>query len=417
MTKGMCMRFGKILCVSVLLLVSTIAYSGESPQFRGPNRDGHFAEKGLLKSWPEGGPKLAWVTKGLGKGFSSPAIIGGKIYVTGMGEDQTGNLFVLNMNGVIERKIPFGTETIEEQAPGTRSTPTIDGERAYFLSGLGVLYCIDLVKGEKKWEVDFITKFGTEKPQWHYAESVLIDGNRVFCTPGGKEGLVVALDKLTGATIWTTTGLDDKASYCSPTIIPHNGRRILVTVTAKYVVGVDPVKGELLWSFEHRAPWDIHGVTPLYKDGLLYYVGGDGSGGGVLVLSPDGSAVTSKWTDKTLDCLHQGVVLVDGYLYGTAYRKKQLVCLEMTTGKVMWTSKDVGMGDVIYADGMLYIYEGPEKGIVDLVKASPDACTRTGSFKLTEGNGKHWAHPAISNGYLYIRHGDALIAYVVSDSK
>ena len=402
--------------VLFFFVLSPMAYSGESPQFRGPNRDGHFAERGLLKQRPEKGPDVIWTVKGLGAGYSSPAVRGGKIYVTGMDAEQNGFLSIMTTDGKPERKVPYGKETVEAQAPGSRSTPTLDGDRAYLLSGLGVLSCIDLNKGEKKWAMDFTIQFGSEKPQWHYAESVLIDGDRVIATPGGKDHLVVALDKMTGSTIWTTNGLEDKASYCSPTVIQHNGKRILVTVTGRYVVGIDPEHGGLLWSFEHRAPWDIHGVTPLYKDGLLYYVGGDGSGGGVLALSPDGTAVTSKWTDTTLDCLHHGVVLVDGYLYGTGYKKRQLVCLEMATGKVMWAShsEEVGMGDVIYADGMLYVYEGPAKGVVDLVKASPAGLSRTGRFELTEGDGKHWAHPVLSNGRLYLRHGDMLMAYQVA---
>lgn len=247
---------------------------------------------------------------------------------------------------------------------------------------------------------------------------MLVDGNRVICTPGGNKGIVAALDKRTGDTVWATTGLRDKASYCSPTIITHGGRRILTTVTSTYVLGIEPDTGKLLWSFEHHAPWDIHGVTPLYSNGLLYYVGGDGAGGGALRLSADGSTVSPEWTDKTLDCLHHGVVLVDGYLYGTGYKAGgQLVCLEMATGKVMWQTRDVRLGAVVYADGMLYVYEGPKAGIVSLVKALPTGFERTGTLKVTEGgDDKHWSHPTIANGRLYLRHGGTLLAYDVRAS-
>ncbi|MBI5092995.1 MAG: PQQ-binding-like beta-propeller repeat protein [Candidatus Hydrogenedentes bacterium] len=341
-----------------------------------------------------------------------------KIYVTGMLEDQNGYVFVLNTKGALKRKILYGKETLEKQAPGSRSTPTIDGDRLYVLSGLGVLYCVDLNKSEKKWEVNVLERFGGENSTWHLAESVLVDGNRVICTPGGKDALIAALDKMTGATIWTTTGLNDKTSYCSPAIITHRGRRILVTVTGTYVVGADPGSGALLWKFEHHAPYDIHAVTPLYKDGLLYYVGGDGSGGGALELSPNGSAVTSKWTDTNLDCLHHGVVLVDGYLYGTGYKGGgKLVCLEMATGKLMWSTKEVQLGDVVYADGMIYVYEGPKSGIVSLVEAVPTGFQRTGKFTVSEGTDQHWAHPTISNGRIYLRHGDALVAYEIAGPK
>ena len=404
-----------IVATLMLTLVAGMACAADSPQFRGPNRDGNFAEQGLLKAWPDGGPPVAWVAKGLGTGYSSASVVKGKIYVTGMLDDQMGYVFVLNANGEIERKIPYGKETLTKEAPGPRSTPTIDGDRLYLLSGLGVVYGLDLVKGEKMWDVDLLKNFGGNNAMWHFAESVLIDGNRVICTPVGKDALTVALDKMTGATIWATKGVDDNPAYCSPIIVTHNGRRILLTETGKYVVGVDAESGALLWKFEHRVPWNIHGVSPVYKDGLVYYTGGDGVGGGALELSPDGSAVTSKWTDRNLDCLHHGVVLVDGYLYGSGYKGGgRLVCLEMATGKLMWSTKEVREGAVVCADGMLYVYEGPKTGVVDLVKATPAGFERTGKVTVTEGTDQHWAHPTIADGRLYIRHGDALIAYNVT---
>lgn len=396
-------------------VVACVAYAGDSPQFRGPNRDGKFDEQGLLKAWPENGPPVAWVAKGLGKGYASVSVVNGKIYVPGMLEEDTGYVFVLNAaDGAIERKIAYGKETLTKEAPGPRSTPTLDGDRLYLMSGLGVLYCIDLAKGEKQWEVNVFERFNAENATWNLAESVLVDGNRVICTPGGKDASMAALDKMTGATIWTTQSLGDKAAYCSPTIITHKGRRILLTVTEKFVAGADAETGALLWTFGHKTAWNIHAVTPLYQDGLIYYVGGSGAGGGALELSQDGSAVTSKWTDTNLDCIHHGVVLVDGYLYGTGEKHNYLMCLEMATGKLMGSSKEIGQAAVVCADGMLYTYEGPKTGIVSLVKPAPNGFERTGTFTVAEGTDKHWAHPTIANGRLYIRHGDTLIAYNVT---
>jgi outer membrane protein assembly factor BamB len=400
-----------ISLVAGLWLLAVTAQAEDSPQFRGPDRTGVFPETGLMQAWPEGGPAQLWVAKGLGAGYSSASVANGAIYVTGMTGEDEGNLFVLNLDGKIERTIPYGKETTDKQAPGPRSTPTIDGDRLYLLSAVGVVYCIDLVKGEKLWEVNILDRFGAENITWALAESVLVDGDRVICTPGGPDAGVVALNKMTGETVWTTKGLSDAASYCSPIIVNHNGRRILLTETAKLVVGLDANDGTLLWTYDHPTEYDIHAVTPIYKDGLVYFSGGYGSGGGALELSPDGSAVTLKWADTTLDCQHHGVVLVGGYLYGTASKKPELVCLEMATGKVMWTTREIRQGAVVAAEGMLYVYEGPKSGVVSLVKASPSGFERTGMFKVTEGNGNHWAHPTIANGRLYIRHGDALLAY------
>ena len=397
-----------------LLVLAGVAHAGDSPQFRGPNRDGIFNEQGLLKAWPENGPPVAWVAKGLGNGYASASVVQGKIYVPGMLDDQNGYIFALNLEGKVERKILYGKETLIEQAPGSRSTPTIDGNRLYLISGLGVVYCIDLTKGEKLWEANVFERFKGENSTWHLAESLLVDGDRLICTPGGPDAAVVALNKMTGDTLWTTKGLSDKPSYCSPTIVDHKGRRILLTETAKLVVGIDATTGALLWTHDHPTEYDIHAVTPIYKDGLVYFTGGYGSGGGALELSPDGASVTLKWTDKNLDCQHHGVVLVDGYLYGTSHNKAQLICLEMATGKLVWSTKEIKQGAVVYADGMLYIYEGPKSGVVSLVKAVPAGFERTGKFAVTEGTNNHWAHPTIANGRLYIRHGDALIAYNIA---
>lgn len=396
------------------LVTAGMAQAGDSPQFRGIHRDGKFDETGSLKTWPEGGPPVAWVAKGIGSGFSSAAVANGKIYVTGMTEDEIGHVYVLDNTGEIEQSIAYGKETVCKEAPGARSTTTIDGDRAYFISGLGVVYCVDLAKGEKLWEVDSFNIFEAENPTWHLAESLLIDGDCVLCTPVGKKATVAALDKMTGKTVWVARGLEDTPSYCSPIIAEHKGRRIFLGESGKYIFGVDPDKHALLWSFEQKVPWNIHAVTPVFGDGLVFYTAGDGRGGGALELSPDGSTVTPKWTSTELDSLHHGVVLADGYLYGTSSKRRSLVCLEMATGKTMWNMRDTGECVTVYADGMLYLYSGPKTGVVSLVKAQPNGFERTGQFTVTEGEGQHWAHPAIAHGRLYIRHGDALIAYDVT---
>lgn len=417
------MRINTPLALLLLLITLNAAWAGEAPQFRGPDRDGIFQEEGLLREWPEGGPELLWTATGIGAGYSSATVAGGKIHITGMTGDLDGMLSVLDLEGNPVRRVPYGKETDEAQAPGTRSTPTLDGDRLYLLTGPGVVCCIDPGTDLVLWRADLTERFGAKKPMWHFAESVLVDGNRVVCTPGTEDALLAALDRNTGETLWTTKGPKDTPSYCSPTIITHNGRRILTTATGRHIVGADPETGALLWTFEQKVPWDIHGVTPLYsppappqaggKDGLLYYVGGDGAGGGALALSPDGAEVSPVWTDTTLDCLHSGVVLLDGYLYGTGYKNDgRLVCLEMATGRVLWSTDEVTQGALVAADGMLFIYEGPKAGVVSLVKADPAGFTRTGKFTVTAGGrDKHWAHPAIADGRLYIRHGDTLSAY------
>jgi outer membrane protein assembly factor BamB len=400
------------LCI--LLAVSFSAWGTDTPQFRGPARDGVFQESGLLKAWPETGPALAWTAEGIGKGYSSVAVVDGTIFVPGMGDDNLGYLIALDMNGKEKWKVPYAPETLDKQAPGSRGTPTIDGDRIYLMSGSGVLTCLARADGKKIWQVDTFTQFGGQKTDWGISESPLVHGNKVFATPGGPDAGVVALDKMSGKTIWTTKGFGENSAYCSPIIFNFGGRDILVTMTAKSVVGIEEKTGTLLWAHPHETQYDIHAVTPVRAGNVIYYTAGYGSGGGAIEVSADGSSVKQLWLDKNLDCQHHGVVLRDGYVYGTGHNNGKLMCLELATGKLMWTSDEVTQGDVVFADGMLYVYEGPRKGIVSLVKATPEKFERVGSFTVPFIKDKHWAHPAIANGKLFIRNAGNLYAYEIA---
>jgi outer membrane protein assembly factor BamB len=248
--------------------------------------------------------------------------------------------------------------------------------------------------------------------------SPLLDGEKVYCTPGGRKGVIVALDKMMGRTIWATTGMDELSAYSSAILVERGGNNLLINMIQKSVVCVNADNGELIWREPYVTPSDTGGVTPVYKDGRLYVTSAverEFTRGGVMFdLSADGTSVAEKWNDQTLDCGHGGVVLVDGYLYGSTFDgipKGDWVCLNWDSGKVMYKAKWNGnKGSVIYADGMLYCYD-ENTGDVALVRPSPEGFKIISSFRVTHGDGQHWAHPAISDGRLYIRHGDALMAY------
>jgi outer membrane protein assembly factor BamB len=280
------------------------------------------------------------------------------------------------------------------------------------------MVCFNARTGEKLWQVDTLTKFDGKNIRWGMSGSPLIDGRKVYCTPGGKKGTIVALDKMTGRTIWATTGLDELSVYCSAILIERGANRLLVNLIQKSIVCVAADTGKLIWREPYETPSDTGGVTPVYKDGYLYVTSAVERefkrGGVMLELSADGTSVTEKWNDQTLDSGHGGVVLVDGYLYGSTFDgipKGDWICLDWDSGKVMYDNKWNGnKGSIIYADGMLYCYD-ENTGDVALVKPSPKRFEIVSSFRVTEGSGKHWAHPAMSDGRLYIRHGDALMAY------
>jgi outer membrane protein assembly factor BamB len=407
----------RITLFSLLLAMSVPAmeiHASDSPRFRGPAGDGIFPEAGLLKKWPEGGPKLAWSVNGLGQGFSSAVVADRTVYITGMDDQKQGVLFAYNLDGSPKWKTSYGPE-LGKAGPavaGTRGTPTVDGDRIFVMSGFAKLYIMEPQKGRVLKSVDLLELSGAKQAKFGFAECVLVDGGRVVCTPGGPDATLVALNKNTGEEIWQSRGLSQPSAYCSARLIRRGNRRLIITLVEKGIVALDPETGKVLWQYEQPNRFGVRPSPPLYADGKIYFCAGGGSGGIQLALADDGLSVTPRWTDRTLDPQMHGVVLIDGCVYGTAQSaNKGLVCLDWDTGKVTWNAPGVKMAVVVCADGMLYVYG--EDGVVRLVKPSPEAFTPVSQFSVTQGAGQHWAHPTIANGRLYIRHGDALMAYDV----
>lgn len=403
-----------LLYVGLLFLGGSTGLSEDWPQFHGVNRDGKSPEMGLMKQWPAEGLKPLWVVEGLGTGYSSVAVARGRIYTTGMGgEENQGVLLAFDLAGNPKWQTPYGPEWNEKE-PGTRSTPTVEGDSIYLMSGIGHVFSFDAKTGAKKWAVDTPKKFGGTAPMCGFAESVLIVDEKVICTPGGKDATLVALDKTNGQTIWTSKGFSEQSAYCTPILVERGKRRLIVTMTEKSVVSLDPKTGELLWKFpqDPTAKDPNHSISPVYQDGCIYATSGHGQGGQMLTLSPDGESVTQKWVDKKLNCVHGGVIVVDRYLYG-ATSGGIWVCLDFNGGKLAYQARGVGRGSVAYADGMLYCYG--ENGTIGLVQASAKGHELISSFKVTQGRGRLWAHPAISDGRLYIRHGNALMSYDIKE--
>ncbi len=399
------------MLVGVVALTVT-AQGADCLRFRGPAGDGVFPETGLLKKWPEGGPKLAWTVKGLGQGYSSAVVANGTVYVTGMDEQKQGYLFAFGLDGAPKWKVAYGEELGKSgpAAAGTRATPTIDGERAYLVTGLGKFVTFNLVKGQVLKAVDLLELFKAEQAKFGFAESVLVDGQKTICTVGGTDASLVALDKNTGNLLWQTKGLSQAAGCCSPRLVNHNGRQLILTMLAQGVVAVDPGTGEVVWQHEYPHRAGVQPNPPLYQGGMVFVSSGMGTGGAMLALAESSPSATLKWAEKALDCQMQGTVLIDGYIYGTAQSgNKGLVCLEWKTGKVMWTAPATKMAVVVAADGMLYVYG--QDGTMYLVKPNPTAFEPVSQFTISEGTNEHWAHPTIANGRLYIRHGDALMSY------
>jgi outer membrane protein assembly factor BamB len=407
----------KLLALTLSCLIATSVYA-QIVQWRGEKRDGHFRnETELLKEWPEDGPKQILKVEEIGTGYSSPVFAYETIFVTGM-KDTLDYLTAIDMDGTIKWQVPYGRSWIQS-FPDTRSTPTIDGDHIFVLSGTGYLSCLSITDGSKIWAVDVDADYQAEWHNWGVAESVLIIDDMVICTPGGEFSSVVAFDKLTGKERWRTPGIGGPRSYVSPTIYDYNGIRLILAATATHLIAIHPANGEVAWSFNYLAATQkdtealIWTNTPIWHHNEIYISMGYDFPSIMLKMNADATAVVEKYTNEILDNHHHGVVLVDGYVYASNWinnGRGNWVCMNWNTGDIMWETEWENKGSVIYADELLYIYE-ERRGNVALVRPNPEKLDIISSFRITDGSGPHWAHPFISDGKLFIRHGDVLMVF------
>ncbi len=401
-----------ILTAGLIFVFASVGMAEDWNQFRGPERDGKSSETQLLESWPQEGPPLLWAYEGLGRGFATVSIVDGVIYTTGM-INETGYLFALHENGELKWKKAYGPGWTGNY-PGTRTTPTIDGNRVYIMSGYGRIACFDKESGDLIWQTDTLEKFNGENIRWGITESILIDGDQVICTPGGKNASIVALNKHTGKTLWTTEALSNLSAYCSPILVPEGNKRLLFTMVRDLFVCVNADSGETLFTIPHETRNNIAAITPVLCSENRVYFTSHGTGGTMIRYEDGGESYTELWTSKELACLHGGIVVhrddeTEERLYGSDERGFW-VSQDVDTGKVIFKERILnGKGSITYAGGMLYCYS--ENGLLGLVNPTKDGLELVSSFEVTMGSHEHWAYPVIHNGRLYIRHGEVLMAF------
>jgi hypothetical protein len=398
-----------ILTVALISWLLEPCSAQEGTRWRGPEATGVYHETGLLESWPANGPEVLWYYGGLGQGFSSPVFAGGKIYISGM-EQSTGYIYCLSNDGRLLWKKPYGPEWSESHS-GTRSSPTITGGKLYIMSARGRLVCMDSVSGTILWSKDLIKEFGARNLTWGITENLVVYGDKILCTPGGDEHNILALNRNDGKLIWSSKGKSDNSAYCSPVLVKLPSRTLFVTITANNIVGLDADKGTFLWSYPHTNQYAVHANTPIYSNGYLYCFSGYGRGGVKLKLNADGSSVSKVWTNGSMDSRIGGAVLAGGMIYGSGDQNRAWQCIDWETGKMKYSSVEIGNGTVIFADGKLYCYS--EMGELAMMKPLAMEFKVLGKAKVTLGSGTHWAHPVINEGKLYIRHGSTLIAYKI----
>ncbi len=402
--------WGLILCLPLA--------ADDWSQWRGPHRDGKSAETGLLAQWPEGGPKLLWHAKDLGNGYSTPSAAAGQVYLLANTDLQNEHVIALSLADGSQqwtKRIGKVGENKGPQYPGTRSTPTIDGQRIYALGSDGDLACLSTQAGEVLWSKNLRADFGGSPGAWAYAESPLIDGNVLLCSPGGGSATVVALNKQNGEVIWKAPLPEaDNASFSSPIVATIDGVKQYVLFLAKGVVGLNAETGDLLWRYTKTADEAANVQTPVVQDNLVY-TGAGRVGGGLARVSGKKAEPAEVYFDKTMPTGMGGSILIDGYLYGAS--GQTLICTEYTTGKVMWQDRSIGATSLAAADGKLFLHG--ENNEVAMAKASHESYQELGRFAPPDapdhGKAKAWSYLIIVDGKLLVRDVGSVWCYDIRD--
>jgi outer membrane protein assembly factor BamB len=408
------MKHVSIVALIVALVATISAQSNpvaDWPQWQGPDRTGLSKEVGLLKQWPASGPAMAWSASGIGVGYGSLAIKGDRIFVQG---SNGGRSIVYSLNRADGKNVwskALGPAGNNDRGSGPRGTPTLDGDQIYVLTENGDLACLKAQDGTAVWQRNILREFGGRNINWLISESPLVDGDHVIVTPGGRGAGIVALDKMTGKTVWASKDLSDEAGYSSPIVADIQGVRTVMTLTGDAGVGVRASDGKLMWRYERVANRTANITTPVFHDNKVFYTSAYGTGAALLGLTAQGGEVKAQeiYFTREMQNHHGGVVLVNGYLYG--FNNSILTCVEFATGNSMWRNRSVGKGSLTYADGHLYLLG--EDNTVGLAEAVPGGYNEKGRFRIPDQGLPSWAHPVVAGGKLYIRNQATLAAYDV----
>ncbi len=415
---------GHCLCAAFIAMLFAgsffaLANSADWPRFHGSNHDNKSSASGLLKEWPEEGPRLLWQADGLGHGYSSVTVANGNVYTAGMREkttfvtalDREGKQLWTAQNGgsweASDRQrwaVPYS---------GARSTPTVDGDSVYHLGELGSLAAFDRTTGAVQWQRNIMTEFEGQRPEYGYSESVLISGDLLVCSPAGSGAYIAAFDKKTGKTVWTNRDLQDTVGYTSPVPAEIHGVKQFLTFSSDNAFAVDALSGRLLWKHAVRNKRTNNASDALVIGTSVLISSGYGWGSVMIDLERTENGefdAKVRWQNSDLDNLHGGVIALDNLIFGASDASSRWTAVNPADGKTLWTAP--GKGSLTYADGLFYCLD--EKGTMTLVNPSVEQWEPVSSFKVPRGGaGPFWAHSVVVGKRLYIRHSGTLFVYSV----
>ncbi len=410
-----------IIKITLTIVLITIAGNSYSQQvgWRGPDRSGIYNETGLMKSWPSTGPALLWEATGIGMGYSSTTLTNDAIYITGIRGDKD-VLTAFTQDGKKKWDVEYGTMSKVQSSPESRCTPTFANGKIFVISGSGELSAVTPA-GKILWTVDYYKKYSSVVPRFGITESPVVTDNKVIVTPGGNIAAMAAFNVDNGNVVWETPSLKEGAQYVNPLLIEREGKKVIITCTPTWIIGVNAADGIILWKFnfasvnaDQRGGKNyIH--TPIYKDGYVFMANGYGQTAAKIKINSDGTDPELVWKNSEINPHVGGMVLIGNYIYSSTHDNNTFgrwICVDWTTGKTMWTTEWYNKGSVISDEGLLYIYE-EKTGNVALVRPNSEKLDIISTFKVNGGSGPYWAHPVIDKGRLFLRHGDYLACYSI----
>jgi outer membrane protein assembly factor BamB len=413
-------KFPELFSILFFAVISINSVFCQLYEWRGPDRSGIYNETGLLKKWPDGGPNLLWEADGMGDGYSSVTVTDDAVYVTGR-KDKSDVLIALTLDGKKKWETVYGNAWMTNHT-GSRCTPTYYNGSLFLISGSGDIVCIGK-DGKIKWSKNHYSLYEGTPLMFGISESPLVVDNMVITSPGGKKASMVAFNINDGKVVWEAEPLDQGPQYVNPKLVEYAGKKMIINVMGKDIIAVNAKDGKIIWKVDYAAVnaatgrvMENHAITPIYKDGYILIANGYNWVSLKLKLSADGNSVEKVWENRNFDPQMGGIVLLGNEIYGTNHMSKPVgtwTCVDWTTGKTLWNTKWYSQGSVISADGMLYLFE-EKSGHVALVKPDSSKLNIISEFQITKGEGPFWAHPVISKGRLYIRHGEALMVFKIN---
>ncbi len=400
----------KAIAVLVAILTTHSDNIAQITQFGGPHRNGVYNETGLLDSWPESGPELVHTVTGIGSGYAAPAVNEDGIYVAGM-IDSIGYVFHFDSQYNLVWKTEIGPE-FNYKYTGSRSTPTLEGNRLYYAASMGDVVCLNARTGEEFWRVDLMEQYNAPKIKWGYTESPLIYEEKIFFTAGGPGANFIALNKMSGELIWKADIDSTVNSYCSPVLINHNNKDLVLLNTANYILLIDPDNGDVRVRHPLTDRHFNHALPPIYDNGRLFYSSGYGEGTTLFRIVEGEQLLDTIYRNTDLDAKISGLIWYEGTVFGVSDKRKLWAGVDYETGETVFTTRDLQRGSFILADDKFYMYS--DRGEVALAHPSKEGFDIVSRFQIPAAQATFaFAHPVIHEGILYIRYNDDLWLYRV----